>query len=661
MKTIKLLQLTLKNFKGLKSFTFDAQGENVKLYGDNATGKTTLFDGFIWLLFDKDSQNKKDFQIKTLSDSGDNYRGLEHEVEGSFLINGKKLTLRKVFSEKWTKKRGAAKAEFSGHTTNYYIDSVPSKKNIFVDRVAEIVNEDIFKLLTSPTYFNEQLRWEKRREILLEVCGGITDQEVIESNKKLANLPSILKDRSIEDHRKIIAAKRAEINWELDRIPIRIDEVQRTIPNLNHLDQESLNDEIAFLKGEIEEKEKGISRIQTGGEVANKEKQLREIEGELINIKNEFQLAAHTKTNEQRRHLFDLQSKLDTLDHEMKRKERQILSNKDIALIHSNETARLRENWHTVNNLQFENKHDTDCPTCGQALPDEQVQAAHDKALASFNLRKAKELEEISNKGKINAQTVKDIEEKNSLLHQEINTLLETTVSKQSEINSVESIISSLQKEVKDVGADPIYTSKKEHAQKIETEIQELKSSVNQALSKARDELFGLNVELNGLQQDLSKFNLVKQAENRIEELETQEKELAGQFEELEQELYLTEEFIRTKVNMLEQKINSKFRYARFNLFKTNINGGLEEVCDTTYKGVPYSTGLNNAAKINIGLDIINTLSEHHGVSAPIFVDNSEAVTKLIDVQSQVVSLVVSEADKELRVEYGKHLDKEAI
>ena len=119
----------------------------------------------------------------------------------------------------------------------------------------------------------------------------------------------------------------------------------------------------------------------------------------------------------------------------------------------------------------------------------------------------------------------------------------------------------------------------------------------------------------------------------------------------MEQELYLTEEFIRTKVNLLEEKINGMFQYARFNLFKTNINGGLEEICETTYKGVGYSAGLNNAARINVGLDIINTLSKHYGILAPIFIDNAEAVTKLIPTDSQTISLIVSEPDKELRVE----------
>ena len=104
-------------------------------------------------------------------------------------------------------------------------------------------------------------------------------------------------------------------------------------------------------------------------------------------------------------------------------------------------------------------------------------------------------------------------------------------------------------------------------------------------------------------------------------------------------------------MQLLEEKINSKFKHARFKLFDQQINDGLRENCETLYKGIPYSSGLNNAARINIGLDIINTLSDHYDFAAPIFVDNSEAVTKLIDVNAQVISLVVSEVDKELRIE----------
>ena len=197
---MKLNRLVLRNFKGIREFTLDAQGGNVDVFGDNATGKTTLFDAFTWLLFDKDSSNKKDFSIKTLDKSGAEQHGLEHEVEATLDIDGQEITLRKVYKEKWTKKRGSAQADFTGHTTDYYIDSVPVKKSEYEARIAEIADEGVFKLLTSPTYFNEQLHWEKRRQILLEVCGDLTDEEVISSNKALAELPKILGNHSLEDY-----------------------------------------------------------------------------------------------------------------------------------------------------------------------------------------------------------------------------------------------------------------------------------------------------------------------------------------------------------------------------------------------------------------------------------------------------------------------------
>jgi AAA15 family ATPase/GTPase len=186
VKEIRLLSLSLKNFKGIRQFTLQANGQDVKVYGDNATGKTTLFDAFVWLLFDKDSQNKKDFAIKTLDKDGQVLHGLEHEVEGVFLIDGKQLSLRKVFSEKWTKKRGSAEKQFSGHTTEYYIDGVPLKKKEYDQLISDLIDEDVFKLLTNPSYFNEQLHWQDRRKILLQVCGDITDEEVIASNAELA-------------------------------------------------------------------------------------------------------------------------------------------------------------------------------------------------------------------------------------------------------------------------------------------------------------------------------------------------------------------------------------------------------------------------------------------------------------------------------------------
>jgi DNA repair exonuclease SbcCD ATPase subunit len=661
VKKINLLRLSLRNFKGIRDFTLDTRGENVSVYGDNAVGKTTLFDAFTWLLFDKDSVNRKDFEIKTLDKNGNVLHGLEHEVEGVLLVDGRQITLRKVFSEKWTKKRGSATAEFTGHTTDYYVDGVPAKQKEYKDRVDEIMGEDVFKLLTSPTFFNEQLKWQDRRKILLQVCGDVSDDEVIASNEALAKLPTILGGRSIEDHRKVIAARRTEINKELDKIPVRIDEVQRSMPDTNGLNEEALQSEINSLKERIENKEIEEFRIRSGGQFAMKEKRLREIEAELLEIKNRLQSRALEQVAAKRQEVLRLKNEYSELQRQISDKRWTVDRNLRLIEEKKDEANRLRQQWHEVNSELFEHHQDTNCPTCGQALPEDQIQAAHQKALADFNRSKAERLEQITNKGKTVTSEAKRLEEQNAELLREIESLEKQLSSKEMELRAKESELKSLQDGMTDVETDPEYMAKKQEAEAIEQEIQQLRASIHEAVAKIREEIAGLRVQVDALERDKAKFAQVRVAEQRIAELAAREKELAAEYERLEQELFLTEEFIRTKVNLLEEKINSKFRYARFKLFEQQINGGLVEVCETTFDGVPYSGGLNNAARINVGLDIINTLSEHYGFSAPIFIDNAEAVTQMIETHGQQIRLIVSEKDKQLRVETQEKAMKEAV
>lgn len=659
-KKLSLLSLHLKNFKGVQDFTLDARGENAKVFGDNATGKTTLFDAFIWLLFDKDSQNKKDFSIKTLR-NGKEIHNLEHEVEGVFLLDDKQLILRKVFTEKWTKKRGSANAEFTGHTTDYFIDGVPSKKKEYTDLVDSIVQEDIFKLLTSPSYFNEQLKKEERRKILMELCGDISDEDVIASDSALSKLPSILNGLTIEKYKKIIAARRTEINKELDKIPVRISEVQRSLPQLEGLDKSGLEMEIAQINAVIDEKMTQISSIKNGKAISDKQKAIQEIEMDLIQIKRDhdsvskdhvYQLKA--KIQEEQSNVSILNSKLENL------KTQKRYNDQNIKSIEEN-LVQLRSEWHEINSREFTYNDQCECPACGQALPEEKVESAKEKALAQFNLDKSNKLEAINKKGKEGSERKQEIVQNTESLSKEYEKVSEQVNEKQEKLTKLQNQLKQQESLVTDVLDNPAYTSKLQEKQNVENEINDLRQMSESAVQDIQVEIIELREKRDALQADLGKFMLSQQLENRISDLEDQERELAAEYEKLEHELYLTEQFIRTKVNLLEEKINSRFKYARFNLFKQNINGGLEEICDTTYLGVPYASGLNNAAKINVGLDIINTLSEHYGFYAPIFIDNSEAVTKLIDTNAQTISLVVSEADKELRVEIVPTEYKEAI
>jgi len=650
-KQLKLLKLELRNFKGIKSFVLDTRGGNAKVYGDNATGKTTVFDAFNWLLFDKDSNNKKDFSIKTLDGTGKELHMLDHEVEGTFLADGRELVLRKKYSEKWTKKRGSVTAEFTGHTTDYSIDGVPAKLKEYKEKVESIVNEDVFKLLTSPSFFNEQLKWQDRRQTLLEICGDITDEDVIASSKELSPLASILSGRSIENHRKVIAAKRKEINEELDKIPVRIDEIHRGLPDLSGLDKQKLGHDINQLNAEIDSLMAQISNIRNGKAISEKEKAIQEIEIQLLELKREhdseskdrlYQLQA--RIQEEKSNVSILTSKLDGVKNSVR------YNGEDTQRV-NDQLQKLTKQWHEVNGQVFEHKDACECPACGQSLPEEKVNAAREKALSQFNLKKATQLEEVNAKGKQFSEKRKTLLQDNLKLSKEQEKISAQIAEKQEQLSKLNEQYSQQANLVTDILENPQYIAKLQDKKAIESQIAQLREMSEQSIQDIQKEIIETKAKRDQLQSDVGAFSVVERAESRIGALEAEQKELSAEFERLEHELYLTEEFVRTKVNLLTEKINSRFKYATFKLFETQINGGLTEVCETLYEGVPYSSGLNNAAKINVGLDIINTLSEHYGFKAPIFIDNAEAVTKLIDVDTQVVSLVVSEKDKQLRIE----------
>ncbi|MEK3684885.1 hypothetical protein [Paenibacillus sp. FSL R10-2736] len=659
MKRIDLERLTLRNFKGIKEFNVLADGRDVDIYGDNATGKTTIFDGFLWLLFGKDSENRTEqkFEIKELNSVGKVLQHkLEHEIEGSLLVDGSRRIFRRVYAEKWTKKRGAPVESFEGHTTTYYVDGVPLSMREFQGEVDSIINEELFRLLTSPSYFNEVLKKEDRRKVLLEVSGDLTDEEVLHSNKELAGLPTILAGREMEAHKKVITARSAAINKEIKELPVRISEVQRQMPDVAELDEELLKEDIALLRSRIESREAEVSRILSGGEVSVKEKRLREVEAEQIDIKSRLQSSVLNKVAEKRNAVNLKHSKLDQHRRSIEDMQQRIKQNERLAAGRHKEAERLRADFTALKEEVFEHHHDASCPTCGQNLPEEQIKAAHEKAEADFNLHLADRKARINADGKAAVAEAEKFEQEVKRLQIDIDELNNTLATLQAEISGAESELAELRAGVKDPAADPEYAGKIAEATRLQQEIVTLRQSSQSAAAGVREEIGRLRLEVEDMERDLAKFDGVQRGQQRVAELEQQERSLAGEYERLQHELFLCEEFTRTKVNLLDAKINSKFKLARFRLFEEQVNGGLKEVCDTLYKGVPYEGGLNNAARINVGLDIINTLGEHYGFSAPIFIDNAEGVTKLVKTEGQMIQLIVPPSFEKLPDDVQAHL-----
>jgi DNA repair exonuclease SbcCD ATPase subunit len=636
---MKLLRLSLTNFKGIRSFVLEPNGQDATIYGDNATGKSTLADAFFWLLFGKDSTGAADFSIKPLR-NGEPVHNLETAAEGIFDLDGRTLVLKKVFQEKWTKKRGAAQAEFTGHTTDHYIDGVPVPEKDFKAAVAGIADEKIFKLLTDPGFFNDDKRlpWRERRKILLDACGGdLSDDEVLASDAMLAKLKEIVPGgRTIDQHKAVVKARQAAINGELDKIPVRIDELQRGLPDattmINAADGKTLD--LDALRKQRADKQAELSRIENGGEIAERTRTLRQAEADLIEMGAAARNKALDYAAKRRKEAEPLQAKI---------RELTALLSPPVTMTDrvERELADLRQRWHEANAREYEGG-DT-CPACGQALPPERIEAA----VAAFNRQKAEDLERITAKGRdLKAYLDRTIAENEESKRK--------AAEAQVEIDNLTAQIKAIEDDIAaahNAPRGPEYEAKEKEIAGIKAAIEELRAGGQQVTAALREEIANLNKQIADLEAAKAAQDQRQKDLARIEELGQQQKDLAREYERLENELYLTEEFTRRKVGLLESRINSKFQFARFRMYNTLINGGLEDCCETLYGGVPYSSGLNAGHRVIVGLDIIRTLAEHFGFSAPVWIDNAESITRLPDMPGQVISLVVSEADKVLRVE----------
>lgn len=664
MKKIELVVLKLRDFKGIKSLDIQLDGGNAQIYGDNEVGKTTTFDAFLWLLFDKDSNNKKVFSIKTLDTNGEELHNLEHTVEGTFLVDGVTTKFKKIYKEKWTKKRGQAQKTFEGHDVDHFIDDVPMSKTEYNNKIKSIVDEEKFKRLTSPTYFNEQIKWQDRRQILLDICGDISDEDVIASNKALAKLNELLNGKTLDEMKKVIANKKKHINDELDKIPVRIDEINKMMPE-STVDVEKMRTQVAQIEKDIEELQEQKIRVKNGASVLDKQRQLQELEMQRSDLKRTFETENMQEVHKLQARVQEAQGNVQIIQSDINHKEA-FKRSKEIELQQLNSDIQQLENqreelikkWHSKNAIEFHYEDNCECPSCKQPLPIEQVEAARNDAQAQFNEHKTKELQYITAEGqKLNVLKEEKIKRHNDInndlfsINMELDSAKTKLETSKKELTKFTDKLQQAQTSVPDVTTTDEYKSINLQIEALQAEIKQLNEHAYEAVAGIDEEITKLNFERKECNNALAQHANIETSKDRIVELEDQQEKLAQEYEKLEQTTFLIEEFIRTKVNMLTDRINNKFKYARFKLFHQQVDGGLQEVCETTYKGVPYGTGLNNAAKINVGLDIINTLSAHYGIQAPIFVDNAEAVTKFINVDTQLISLVVSEKDKKLRVE----------
>lgn len=676
MKMI-LKSLHIENFKGIKSLDVNFS-EKTKIKGQNAAGKTTIFDAFTWLLFNKNSAGEEKFNVRPLDKDGNRVDNVEIKVVAVLDVDGKEVELSKVQKQNWVKKRGTDTVTLQGNVNSFEIGGYPKSESDFKAYVSGLAqSEDMFKMLTNPQYFSS-LKWKEQRDILMKLIADFSDVELAKTDAKYAPLLDELeKAPSTDDIRSKFSKALTEWKKKRAEIPVRIDEAEKSKVDVDVAEQElakaDLTRKIAEIDGKIANSGSAI------GDLRSREMQLQ------FDMSGIMQVMSREVTDKRRKlddAIFDAGRKVDDLKNQIQIAENQIKLNEKAISDADAERKNLGVKYNAEKAKAFDetpyqfdeskcvfDDSTTVCSLCGQKLPDDKIE----QIKADFETRKAKakadaeeklktdrfkfdtdkkvELNRLITLGTEKKNLITELTEKNAELQQSIESLKKQEQETLAQKEELSKQLSQLPEEA-DYSQNEEYAKLKAEHDEVLAKIEKLESEgADSVVDELKAEKSDLQARLDEVNAIVAKASMNVEIDERIAELQAEQKEIGQKVADQEQMLYLLEEFIRFKLDKISDSINSHFKTVNFKLFEMQLNGGMKDCCECTVNGVNYSD-LNSGHRIVAGLDIIRSLSEMCGVSCPIFVDNAESLNEfnVPDMDAQLILLSVSE-DKQLKVE----------
>ncbi|HPD25019.1 MAG TPA: hypothetical protein PK285_11530 [Bacteroidales bacterium] len=644
MKKVILKQLCLRNFRGIKNLELNFSDRENFIFGDNGLGKSTVFDAYCWLLFGKDAQDRKDYNIRPII-NGELLRRVDCEVSAILDIDGSETELKRVFKEKWVKPRGEIEEVFKGNETETFWNNVPINVSEYQKKINEIIDEVIFKML-SIVHFFPTLDWKVQREFLFQMAGTLSDAEIAQGNEDFTKLIDKISGKSLSDFKKEISAQKRKLKENIAQIQPRIDQTQKLIPE--KIDFSQVEKEIDVLKQKVNDIDNAISNKaealrQRFEEIKHKQEYINELKQEQQNILFNAELKEREKT-------FELEKQRQIVENSIKALQKSCeddqfnlksfnskLSDYKIRLqTRKNEIIALRKEWVDENAKEYDGS-DT-CPVCGQNMPKEMME----NSIKLFTEAKMKKLSEISQRGKGIDAEIKELENEIENIQIKIYSLTEDILEKEKEIADLKDhlalipVITKIQVLQDEI---PEYKELQEKIEQAESGIKQISEDPDVADLKNKKIEF-LN-HIRELEIRLHDRYLIHAYENEIKELEKRGKELAQQLADIEKEEYIIQQFTKKKIDECEKRINSLFSIVKFKLFDYTIDGNEIETCIPLVNGIPYGVA-NNAGQVNAGLDIIKTLQRFYGIQLPIFCDGAESVNHYIEMDCQMIFLKVT-------------------
>lgn len=674
---LKIRSLHMENFKGIKMLDVTFSGKT-KISGQNAVGKTTIFDAFTWLLFNKNSAGEEKFNVRPLDKDGNRIDNVEIKVVGVIDVDGKEVELSKVQKQNWVKKRGTDTVTLQGNVNSFEIDGYPKSEADFKAYVSNLAqSEDMFKMLTNPQYFSS-LKWKDQRDILMRLATDVSDVELAQTDAKYAPLlVELEKAPSTDDIRAKFSKALSGWKKKQAEIPVRIDEAEKSKIDVDVAEQELAKVDLVRRIAECGKKMENAGSAL--GDLRSKEMQLQ---FDMSGMEQTMNRELSNKRSIMDAELRDCKNELEHFAVTISLKEKQISDNEKTITDADAERKKLGEQYNSEKAKAFDetpylfdeskwifDESTTVCSLCGQKLPADKIEQLKtdfeerktkakadakrklNDSKSDFITQKESNLEEIKAYGFAKKNLIEELTKKNADLQMEIDSLKKQ---EQGTFTNKEELC----KLLSEIPEEADYSQNEEYV-KLKAEHDKILADIAKLESEGADKVVtDLKAKKADMQSQLDEVNkVIAQAANnvaiddRIETLRDEQKEIGQKVADQEQMLYLLEEFIRFKLNKVSESINSHFKTVNFKLFEMQLNGGMKDCCECTVNGVPYSA-LNSGHRIVAGLDIIRSLSELYGVSVPIFVDNAESLNEfnVPDMDAQLILLSVTE-DKQLKVE----------
>jgi len=641
MKKLILSKLHIRDFKKINDLEIDFS-QQTTIAGTNGVGKSTIFDAYTWLLYGKNSHDQQDFSIKRLDSDGKVIHNLVASVRGVFDLDGQAIELERRYKEKWTKKRGNEHEELTGHTTDYFIDQIPKSKSEFDTYVKSMISDTIAKVISSPLYFNEKMKWQERREILTSIAGDTTPEDVLNfapAEFKSANELLALLDarKSLTDEKTRIASERKRLKEQLDGIAPKIEEL--TSMTVTELDATELNTKKAELNAAKEQINKQLDDIaeQNKAEqqkVIDSNNQLYKWQDEYTKAKRDLLKDHNDRAQAYEKRKAELRLEIQKIEFTLSENGSAENQNEANFRVLTNLHAKLKEKYEAEKSKEFAPIAEN-CPCCQRSM-----ESNEQEQLEKFNLAKANAIKQIV----AEAQDVK-------VKMTECVATLEACTKKQADLAVQLTAKETYLKEVEAsfvVEQEPSDTPDMVALKNaIDTHKPYTPEAVcNNALKQEREQL---DEQIKEVEASLAKLSHISDITKRIYILSENKRALAQQIASLERVAFQIDAYEKAHIELVESRVNAKFAIVKWKMFDEQINGGLAPTCEATVNGTPYND-LNTAMKINAGLDVINALNYHFGMFAPVFIDARESIVEIIETDCQVISLQVDKAFDELTV-----------